>query len=135
MTCPSLIRGWPIPFRAIQSISTTVARRGHECEIGSRMSNRFQASWDALVSSVTGPDGTLAHETRRGLVDGQDGPANLQAFIRRLQTNSPSITDGDIQALLAEGFSEDQVLEAILCAATGAALIRLHHGLRALDEA
>lgn len=42
------------------------------------------------------------------------------------------ITDDDVRALEAAGYSEDEVFEVTLCAALGAGLARFERGLAAL---
>ncbi|MEA2705051.1 MAG: hypothetical protein QOD63_2996 [Actinomycetota bacterium] len=65
-----------------------------------------------------------------GATDPVEGPAAV--FATKVRDDASRITDGDVDALLAAGLSEDRVLEVALAAALGAADVRLRAGLSAL---
>ncbi|HLY30585.1 MAG TPA: hypothetical protein VKQ36_06130 [Ktedonobacterales bacterium] len=83
---------------------------------------------DALLR---GP-GTLDTTTRASLAAGHDTPEPLAAYARKVALHAYQVTDDDIQALLAAGYSQDQIFEATLSVAFGVARLRLDAGLRAL---
>ena len=62
-------------------------------------------------------------------------PESLASFTDKVTRHAYKVTDEDIQALRAAGYSEDQIFEATLSIAFGAALHRLKAGLSALDGA
>ncbi len=59
-------------------------------------------------------------------------PPETAALIEKIVRHAYKVTDQDIGALLAAGRSEGEVLDLVLCAATGAGRARLEAGLRAL---
>jgi len=62
-------------------------------------------------------------------------PENLAGFLEKIANRPWSVGDEDISFLRAAGYSEDQLFELIVAAATGAGVRRLDAGLRALEEA
>jgi hypothetical protein len=86
----------------------------------------------ALVDAVTGGAGDLAPAVRTAIVDrarcgAVEGavPAALLPFVDRVAQDATLIEDRDIDALLAAGFHEEAVFEAVVAAALGASLMRL----------
>lgn len=59
-------------------------------------------------------------------------PPPVAAYVERVALRAHEITDAEIQALLAAGYSQDAVFEITVGAALGAALGRLDRGLGAL---
>jgi alkylhydroperoxidase family enzyme len=55
-------------------------------------------------------------------------PAELAAYLEKVRTGAYKVTDADVEALKAAGFSEDAIFEATVTAAIG-------EGLRRLDAA
>jgi len=79
--------------------------------------------------------GALAPTTREALAAGRDIPTPLAAYVEKVTRYAYRVTDEDIAALKAAGYSEDQILEATLSVAFGAARLRLAAGLGALAAA
>ena len=86
----------------------------------------------ALVEAVTGGAGHLAPAVRSAIVDRARGhvdegaiPATLVRFVDRVARDATLVEDQDIDALLAAGFDEEAVFEAVVAAALGASLTRL----------
>ncbi len=63
---------------------------------------------------------------------GSEVPAELALYIRKVALHAYKVIDGDIEALGRAGYSEDANFEITLCAALGAGIVRLEHGLAAL---
>jgi alkylhydroperoxidase family enzyme len=59
-------------------------------------------------------------------------PEALRAYVDKVARRAYTVTDGDIEALKAAGYSEDAIFEITLSAALGAGLSRLERGLAAL---
>jgi hypothetical protein len=62
-------------------------------------------------------------------------PADLAPFVDTVVRCAHRVTDGDVGALVGAGDSEDEVFEAIIVAAAGAADRRLQVARRAMAEA
>lgn len=62
-------------------------------------------------------------------------PAALSQFVDTIARRAFEVTDGDVAALRAAGYSEDAVFEILAATALGAGLGRLERGLTALREA
>jgi len=62
-------------------------------------------------------------------------PENLTALVEKIARRPWTVTDDDILQAREAGYSEDQVYELVLAAATGAGVRRLDAGLRAIAEA
>jgi hypothetical protein len=93
---------------------------------------RHQGLWQQLIDSLVKSNGALAPEIRRAIYEDSSAvPAHLAALVRAVRYNSTAIRDEDIAAALAKGASEDEVFEAIMCAAFAAGEARLQRGLAA----
>jgi hypothetical protein len=102
---------------------------------GDRADQRHADDLALLVQAVLESPGVTDPATRAAAYQGAALPAPFGRYATRVQSDSQRITDGDIQALLAGGSSEDAVFEITVAAALGAALARLEAGLRPLREA
>lgn len=91
--------------------------------------------WRRLETSILSGPGQLDAATRAALVSGHDIPAPLAAYAEKVARYAYKVTDGDIAALLAAGYTDDQLFEATLSVALGAAQMRLRAGLDALRAA
>ena len=61
-------------------------------------------------------------------------PPPLGQYVAKVHGESYRIAEGEVEALLASGYSQDAVFELTVAAALGAAKQRLEAGLRALRE-
>lgn len=61
-------------------------------------------------------------------------PTDLQPYVAKVSRHAYKVTDRDVDALKAAGYSEDAIYEITVSAALGAALARLESGLNALRE-
>jgi hypothetical protein len=64
--------------------------------------------------------------------DDIDLPDDLRPYVEKVARNAYKVTDEDVDALRAAGYSDDAIFELTLAAALGAARIRLAAGLQAL---
>ena len=55
-------------------------------------------------------------------------PAGLEAYLAKVRDRAYAVTDADVEALKAEGFSEDEIFEQTVATA-------IREGLRRLDAA
>ena len=60
-------------------------------------------------------------------------PAAFLPYVEKVREHAYRVTDADVAALTAAGFSEDEIFEQTVSAAAAAALARLQAGLRALE--
>ena len=63
----------------------------------------------------------------------REQPAAAAAYLEKVRLHAYRVTDGDVEALLASGLSEDEVFEATVAAAVAAGLARFDAGLRTLE--
>ena len=107
------------------------------------MSATFQQRVERLLATLLTSPAALATETRDAVMaraaatggstrTGGEVPDALTAFVDKVALHAYKVTDGDFGRLRAVGYSEDQLFEATLSAATGAAWARLDRGLAAL---
>ena len=59
-------------------------------------------------------------------------PPELATYVEKVRLHAYRVTDGDVDALRAAGFSEDEIFEHTVSAAVAAGLERLDAGLRAV---
>jgi alkylhydroperoxidase family enzyme len=59
-------------------------------------------------------------------------PPELGPYVAKVRTHAYRVTDADVDELKAAGFSEDEIFEHTVSAATAAGLARLDAGLRTL---
>lgn len=88
----------------------------------------------ALTSRIIDGDGKASREQRRAAFDAH-GPEGASALIEKIAKQAYRVTDEDIAAVKAAGFSEDQIFELAVCAAIGQASRQLDNALAALDAA
>ena len=77
-----------------------------------------------LRERVAGGPGTLDAPVRRAAIDGDDVPAEAQTYVDKVRRHAYKVTDGDVHALRAAGWSDDQLFELTVATALGAALSR-----------
>ena len=95
---------------------------------------------EKAITSLLSSPGETAIALRQAVFERQRSgrdelPENLAPLMEKIADRPWSVDDEDIRLLLQAGYSEDQLLEVILAAATGAGVRRLDAGLRALEEA
>ena len=109
--------------------------------------NRYLDLVERLKDSVlngrgdTDPGLRRAVEARTAELSGRPGapagdvPPNLREHVDTIARHAYTITDEDLAALKAAGWSEDAIFEISIAAALGAGLARLERGLSALRGA
>jgi hypothetical protein len=97
------------------------------------MSDRFAALRAGLEEAVLGAPGETARAERQRAMEGQGATPELTAFLQQVQRHAYRITDEEVAALRAAGYSDDRLFELLLAAALGAAEARLAAGLQALE--
>ena len=60
-------------------------------------------------------------------------PPELAPYLEKVRRDATSVTDADVEGLLAAGLSEDEVFEQTVAVAVEAGLERLEAGLRVLS--
>jgi len=63
---------------------------------------------------------------------GRPAPAELAGYLEKVRLHAYKVTDADVEALKAAGFSEDEIFEHTVSAAVAAGLERLEAGLATL---
>lgn len=87
-----------------------------------------------VFRAARGGDGNAAGETTDG-IDRAEVPEKLAAFVDDLANRSDEMTDDQVSELRAAGYSEDEIFEAIVVAAVGAASAQLDAARRAMGGA
>ncbi|EFH80279.1 hypothetical protein [Ktedonobacter racemifer] len=106
----------------------------------SRYARYTQALSDGVLNSPGEVDSLLRHavEAQAAKLSGRAShqighvPAALEGYITKVALSAYKVTDQDIEALCAAGYSEDAIFELTLSAALGAGMARLERGLSAL---
>jgi hypothetical protein len=88
-----------------------------------------------LVARVLGGDATAPREARRAAFDNAGLDEPTRTLVEKVADRSYSVTDEDVAAARAAGFSEDQIFELMVCAAVGAADRQYNSAMAALAEA
>jgi pyruvate/oxaloacetate carboxyltransferase len=88
-----------------------------------------------LKDQLLGPLGKLPAAVRRDIIEGRIVEGVLNTFIVRVRANATSVTQEHIDELKASGLTEDEILDATLCAAFVAGTERYEAAMRALEEA
>jgi len=81
-----------------------------------------------LPPEIAGPLGEL----RAAVGAVPPAPAELEAFLAKVRQRAYSLTDADVEALQAAGFSDDEIFEQTVAAAVGEGFRRLEAALAVL---
>ncbi len=135
----------------MQSVQRTQPAR--RTELAGLASQSLAARARALTEAALGGPGETAPELRRAIAadaairSGRDSsaavdeppslalPVPLAAYLDKIRRHAYRITDADVAALRAIGYSEDAIFELTLAAAVGAGQGRLERGLAVIDAA
>lgn len=90
---------------------------------------------EALRRAVLASPGATPPSLREALTDVGDVPEDLREYVGKVRHHAYRVTDDDVAALKAAGYTEDQLFEITVSAAVGAGLLRLHAGLASLKGA
>jgi hypothetical protein len=97
------------------------------------VNDRHQAARRALEDAVLRSPGHLDARLREAIAEEREIPQELRAFVEKIRNHAYRVTDADFAPLSAR-YSDDQMFEAVVSAALGAALTRLRAGMQALEE-
>jgi hypothetical protein len=100
-----------------------------------REAARHRAELDALEAAILDGPGALPPQVRRAAARDRDVPDLFGAFVSTIHRQAYRVTDRMVEELVAAGASDDEVFEASVAAAYGAARRRLDAGLDALRSA
>jgi hypothetical protein len=98
------------------------------------MDDRHEAFRRRLEDAVLRGPGSLDPPMREAIAARRDVPEALRALVDKVARDAYRVTDGDFAAPRSF-FTEDQLFEAVVSAALGAARDRLDAALDALEKA
>jgi hypothetical protein len=95
---------------------------------------RYDSYVQRLRAAVFDSGGHTSPELRRAVAEQRlnDVPENLRDYVAKVAAHAYKVTDEDVLALKAAGYSEDELFEITGSTAVGAALMRLERGMNAL---
>lgn len=94
-----------------------------------RLYDPYAKKMERLRHSVFSGPGALAPEVRLAISAGEKLSGALGIFVQKIAAEASSLTDDDISDLHRAHYTDDQIFEAIVCAAMGAGLFRLERVL------
>lgn len=74
----------------------------------------------------------LIQRLREAAQPEREAPPDFGPYLAKVRRHAYRVTDEDVSALRAAGYSEDEIFEHTIAAATAAGLERLDAGLRTL---
>ncbi len=98
------------------------------------MNDRHGDARRRLEDAVLRGPGHLGTQVREAIARRRDVPEELRALAEKVAREAYRVTDGDFATPLSR-FTEDEVFEAVVSAALGAARDRVEAALRALEDA
>jgi len=98
------------------------------------MDDPHEAARRRIEDSVLMGPGHTSARLREAVARRKDVPEELRALVDKIASHAYKVTDEDLAALKAK-YSEDELFELVVAASLGAAMDRLHAGLRALEDA
>lgn len=98
------------------------------------MADPHEAGRRLLEDAVLRGPGHLDPRLREAVAARREMPEELRALVENVAHHAYKVTDEDFAAL-RERYAEDELFEIVVSAALGAALDRVHAGLRALEQA
>lgn len=94
-----------------------------------------RATHRALVERVLSGEGTASAEQRARAFGNEGLAPPLDVLVGKVVDRPAQVTEADLAAVKAAGYSEDQVFELVVCAAIGQSDRLYAAGLEALAEA
>src|SRR6185312_16654401 len=91
------------------------SRDGDVEEVG-RMRDPYAEKMRRLIEAVLHGPGKLDPRTRQAAAAGDTLPEALSGYVEKVARSAYRVTDADIEALKAAGYSEDQVFELTVSA-------------------
>ncbi len=108
---------------------------GHVSKHNEKADQRHADEVAALLRAVLESPTISDPATQTAAYKSDELPPPLSQYVAKVRGESYRITDDDVLALLATGYSQDAVFEITVAAALGAAMQRLEAGLCVLREA
>jgi len=97
--------------------------------------DKKQATQRALVDRILNGEGKASAEQRAHAFSNEVLSPPLDALIGKVVDRPAQVTEEDLAAAKASGYSEDQLFELVVCAAVGQSTRLYEAGLAALAEA
>ncbi|MEQ4299850.1 hypothetical protein ABNF97_00435 [Plantactinospora sp. B6F1] len=94
-----------------------------------------RAAHRALVDRILSGEGRATTEQRARAFGNEDLSPPLDTLIDKVVATPTQLTEADLAAARASGFSEDQLFELVICAVVGQSTRLYDAGLAALAEA
>jgi alkylhydroperoxidase family enzyme len=88
-----------------------------------------------LVERILQGPGAAPADYRAHAFDNADLPEPLRPLLDKVATRSAEVTDADFAAALDAGFTDEQLVELVICAAVGQSTRQYQAGLAAVAEA
>jgi hypothetical protein len=88
-----------------------------------------------VILRVLEGDGQASRAHRRATFDDADLAEPLETLVHNVAMQSSKVTDREIAAVRAAGYSEDQIFELVVCAAVGQANRQYETAMAALEAA
>ena len=107
-------------FMATPSVVAVVSRLGPHVE--------------ALVKAVLESPGATTPAVHRQVRDGNANDELFGPYLAKVRQHAYRVVDADVQALTAQGMSDDAIFEVTIAAALGEAERRLDAGLAVLER-
>jgi hypothetical protein len=97
--------------------------------------DKKRALYRALVDRVLNGEGRASAEQRARAFGNEGLSPPLDVLIGKVTDRPAQVTEEDLAAVKASGYTEDQVFELVVCAAIGRSARMYEAGLAALAEA
>jgi hypothetical protein len=97
--------------------------------------DKKRAAFRALRDRVVGGEGRAPAELRARAFGDAGLPGPLGGLVGKVAARPAEVTDADVAAALAAGFTEDELFELVICAAVGQSARLYDAGLAALAAA
>jgi len=97
--------------------------------------DKKRAAHRALRDRILNGEGRASPEQRAGAFSNAGLSSPLAGLLAKVATRPTQVTDADIAAARAAGFSEDELFELVICAAVGQSARLYDAGLAALADA
>ena len=95
----------------------------------------FTRARQAVVTRILEGDGRASLAHRRAAFDNSGLAEPVRTLIEKVAKRAYTVSDEDIAAAIASGFSEDQLFEIVVCAAVGQATRQYDAAVAALQAA
>ena len=99
------------------------------------MSDAVRRLREDVVERAVRGSAMATEPVRRAAFDNRDVDARARGLIEKVARHAWKVSDADVAATKAAGFSEDEIFELTICAALGQATRQLDAALAALNKA